>query len=111
MPYSNIILMFFLFCFFSTGEPPTEICTIKVNSVYKIKSGIVYYRAILPVRKEIVLYFDEYGKKECVRIENIIEKAKQMQVIIKLGDLQYMMMDSLQCIKANRKTKFSLENL
>jgi hypothetical protein len=111
MPYYNIRLLFFLFLFFNAGKPPIEIFSIKVNSVYKIKSGIVYYRTVLPFRKEIVLYFDEYGKKECVRIENMIGEAKQMQVLIKLGDFQYMMMDSLQCIKANRKKKFSLENL
>ncbi len=81
---------------------------------YKIKTGIIYYNSshnIHPVNKSTTLYFDEYGKKEVVTIESMIVDTKILQQIVKLGDIQYMMMDSVQCIKANRKKKFSMDNL
>jgi hypothetical protein len=82
-------------------------------SKYKIKSAVVHYKSlgVIPIQKETTLYFDEFGKKEMIKVDDIVEGVNRTLKLINIDSLQFMMMDSIQCIKANRKKKFSFDNI
>ena len=105
------LIYFYAFVFFLRGVNYNSESQLEV---YKVRSGIVYYSSVMniaPFNKGIVLYFDSFGKREAIKITATISNSIQTQMLIKLDDLQYMMMDTLQCIKTKRKKEFSLENL
>ncbi|NJO24659.1 MAG: hypothetical protein HC867_01045 [Bacteroidia bacterium] len=81
---------------------------------YKIKCAVIHYyssSSLPPIKKEAILFFDEFGKKELIKIKSNTGNFIQEQIIIKSGHIQYMMLDTTQVIKTNRKTKFSLDNI
>lgn len=106
MPFN--IYTSFLLLFFCNKQ---NVC---YNPLYKIKSAVIHYQSsnyMPPGKRESVIFFDEFGKKQLIKVKNTMGQLTEEQRIIIDDDVQYMMTDTTQCIKTKRKRKFSLENI
>lgn len=79
-----------------------------------VKCVVIYYhsRSSIPsANKDIVIYIDNLNNKELVIAKSTIGDTIKKQTVLKIDSVQYMMSDTIQCIRAKRKKNFSLDNL
>ena len=104
--------MRWLFCYILHFATFT-MCSGQVLDLYKIKSAEIVYKtrgSTINNASMIRVWFDDYGLKE-TSLFYTNEKLPQVKaILIKLQDVQYMQLDSVQIIKSNRKQKFALGN-